>query len=277
MRPAVLAAGVASGLVLLALASSASAAPSQERKPAGRDPWPSPEVARRVILRVAKNEGDFDSVNLSDGGGISFGLLQWNQRTGDLGVLLTAMQRAAPQAFAATFGPVSDELTHRLTATDEATRTGPVGGHRLADGPWPDRFRAAGKLEVFQRAQLDLAQSGTHFGAAVAVAKMLGMREERALTLFFDTAVQQGAAGAKSAARSVLRSGVERESRLTAFAHASADRARRGTRPTRKAPTGLAWRQVGDEWRLFMGDRDLYALVLRRRLALLRGSVGADE
>ena len=43
----------------------------------------------RVLARVSKHEGRHDSLNLNyDGAGLSFGIIQWAQKPGSLGVLL---------------------------------------------------------------------------------------------------------------------------------------------------------------------------------------------
>ena len=250
------------------LAVAAGSGPVEARPAGGREPL-RPGWKRRVILRVARNEGDFDSINLHDGGGISFGILQWNQRTGDLGDLLAAMQQASPAEFARVFGSSSRELLAVVRGSTVDDRLQPVAGEHLNSGPWPERFRAAGRLQVFQDVQLLVAETGPHFRAALDVADMLRARWEKAIALFFDTAVQQGAGAARTVGRAVANRGLAEEELLGAFAQVSADRARRTARPSGSSGRGLAWREVDGEWHLHAGATDLYLLILRRRLELL--------
>jgi hypothetical protein len=143
----------------------------------------------KVIARVSRNEGGYDSLNLNrDGAGLSFGILQWAQSTGDLGRLLAAMDQADHALFGSAFGPDAPALL----ATTSAGSTAAVGGMVLWAEPWVSRFRAAGRTPAFQRVQDELAYAGVHFQGALAVSAFLRVRTERAVALFFDTAVQQG-------------------------------------------------------------------------------------
>ena len=121
----------------------------------------------RVIARVSAHEGSYDSLNLnSDGAGLSFGILQWAQKPGTLGGLLTAMYQADPDRFVATFGPAWSELLQATTAGSLA----PVGGVVLWKEPWIGRFRAAGRDPVFVEVQNRMAAEGDHFKGALEAA-----------------------------------------------------------------------------------------------------------
>ena len=231
----------------------------------------------RVIERVSEHEGRYDSLNRdTDGAGLSYGILQWTQKTGDLAVLLAAMFEADANAFKRIFGPKWAEL---LELTKNQSRE-PLDGGVLWKDPWVDRFREAGRYPVFQAVQRKLARKGVHFRGAVDVSKIMGVATERAMALFFDTAVQQGAGASRQVARRVKahfeqqgRTSVPYGELLRAYAQGAADRLRRTTDPkSQPRSKRLSWVKVGNEWHLFARNQDLYAGVHRRRFAIL-----ADE
>ena len=95
-----------------------------------------------VIRRTAAREGSYASLNPnSDGAGLSFGILQWTQASGNLGKLLATMYGMDPAAFAQIFGSLWQAL---LAATAQAGIRS-VGGAHLWQEPWASRFAAATK------------------------------------------------------------------------------------------------------------------------------------
>ena len=220
---------------------------------------------RRVIAYVSGNEGRADSLNRNlDGAGLSFGILQWNQKSGSLGVLLRAMQQADPQAFVRIFGP---SWTTLLAATLR-------GGLELVDGvqlweePWASRFAAAGRHPPFVAAQWDHAERGEHFQGALDVARILGLRTERAMALFFDRAVQQGPGAARQIAEQLRANASASPEVLIAYADLAASRFRRTTPPESPyfSPRAkhIVWRPVGNEWHACAGRWDLFVDVVAR-------------
>lgn len=236
----------------------------------------------RVVDRVARHEGRYDSVNRNtDGAGLSFGILQWAQRTGDLGNLLAAMYGADSSAFRKVFGSAAFDLLD----TTRRGSLGPVDGAVLWKAPWVERFVRAGRYRPFQRVQRVLATRGEHFAAAKVAAERLGTATERSLALFFDTAVQQGAAAAKKTADRVLDSYQGRRTApyldvLKTYAQAAADRARAvGAEPAPPKGAGLSWRPAegGAAWHLFAKEIDLYEGIRRRRFSILDDDDLDDE
>jgi hypothetical protein len=234
----------------------------------------------KIIARTSAHEGGYNATNPnSDGAGLAFGILQWTQASGNLGKVLAAMHAADPAAFAAIFRAPAD----LLAATAKAGKVAVAGAH-LWQEPWLSRFRAAGEHPPFQLAQDQVATSDQHMRAAVGIAATLGVATERALALFFDTAVQQGPNGAPKVAEATKKSFVDRgvtapayADLLAAFAQKAADRARRSSPPDPSSPTASRWRQVGREWHLFGGKVDLYYNILARRRAILADPNLSDE
>lgn len=251
--------------------------------PASEPTVPAPPTGAwvdRVVDRVSKHEGRYDSLNLNtDAAGLSFGILQWAQRTGDLGKLLAAMATADSEAFQRIFGPSWQAL---LDATAKGS-LGPVEGALLWRDPWVRRFQAAGQWPVFQAAQRRMARDGQHFQGALQAARVLGVATERALALYYDTAVQQGATAAVQLAEKVAARYGDRlastpyDQILHAYATAAADRVRRATEPAPHKNPNLRWVQVGNEWHLFAGKVDLYNTIKRRRFGLLADADLRDD
>ncbi|MBK7758187.1 MAG: hypothetical protein IPI35_17680 [Deltaproteobacteria bacterium] len=154
----------------------------------------------RIIHRVAVVEsgGSYAAQNRnSDGAGLAFGLLQWTQRSGSLGALLKTMSKADPTRFSQVFGADAGRLLTVTTASEEATRM----SLPLWAPPWTARFAAAGAAPSLQRAQLRHAQTGVEWKATLEIMALFNLHTERAATLAFDRAVQQGPNGAKGIAR----------------------------------------------------------------------------
>jgi hypothetical protein len=260
--------GLAAALVLLSRSAGAVGAPME---PIDRA-W-----VRRVIAFVSATEGRADSLNRNlDGAGLSYGILQWNQRSKNLGVLLAAMAEADRAAFVRFFGP-------SWAAMLETARRGsfePVDGARLWEEPWTSRFEAAGRYPPFVAVQWRLAEQGEHFQGALDAARLLGLRTERALALFFDRSVQQGPGAARQMAEGLRDRGLTYLGALQAYAELAASRFRRTTPPTSaqysaKAPH-IQWKRVGSEWHAVAGRWDLYVDVVRRTSRVLTSSQLSD-
>jgi hypothetical protein len=262
--------GLLAALSLL-LAGRPARARVQAVAPRGDRGW-----VRRVITFVSATEGKADSLNRNlDGAGLSYGILQWNQRSGNLGVLLSAMAAADPDAFVRFFGP------SWAAAVDVAQRRSlePVDGAPLWEEPWASRFVAAGRHPPFVAVQWHLAEHGEHFQGALDVARMLGVRTERALALFFDRAVQQGPGAARQLAEQLRSRGLPASypDLLQGYAELAASRFRRTTPPpsvqfSPRAPH-IVWKLVGSEWHAVAGRWDLYLDVVRRTRRILSSSL----
>jgi len=230
-----------------------------------------PEVVQRVVLRVARNEGgSYAAINPNkDGAGLSYGLIQWSQRTGALGRLLAEMRRADPGAFAASFGSAWQAL---LTTTATGSLA-PVEGAVLWADPWLSRFRGAARVPAFQAVQLRLASEGPWMRAAIDAAGELRVVTERTLALTYDTAVQQGPSHATKAAAALRQAliaagatSVDYPDLLRAYAERVGAHFRRQSAP---ASSRWTWKPVAGAWHAHAGNLDLYRNVTNRRLGIL--------
>ncbi|MBN2358651.1 MAG: LysM peptidoglycan-binding domain-containing protein, partial [Deltaproteobacteria bacterium] len=155
----------------------------------GTDSSGGMSAADRIIDYTARTEGGgrYDAWNPDDAGhGISFGLIQFNQKSGSLPSLLKGMHQADPQKFSDIFGPDSDRLL------DESY----VRSANFNTPEWKARFQEAGRDPEFQQVQRDLAKRG-YFDPAVAMGQQYGLTSERSQALLFDSCVQNGVGGTR--------------------------------------------------------------------------------
>jgi hypothetical protein len=178
----------------------------------------------RIIERVAKAESGRDTYSAinADGEfegkfgkkhkayqryhiGLSFGLIQFTQDSGNLGRLLTLMRQRDAAEFDRIFGPKADDLLAVTNAAGppsaevkggRSARVQPVDGADLWQEPWLSRFRQAGKHRPFQAAQNELAAT-LFLDPMLRFASWLGLDTERALSVVVDRAVQMGTGGAQ--------------------------------------------------------------------------------
>ena len=229
------------------------------------------DIAARVIDYVANGEskGKFWAQNRNtDGQGLSYGLIQWTQKSGSLGKLLGQMNAADPAAFKATFGPDAGLLLKTTSSPTEAVRM----SLPLWSEPWTSRFTAAGHVRAFQLAQAEAAKTGASWNAALDISEIFGVWTERSLVLFFDRANHHGGHGARKLANGLkaelTSSGPVRVAYpelLARYARTCAAPYRRTTAPAETTTSsGKTWKKVGDEWHLYAGKADLYAIIVPR-------------
>lgn len=232
------------------------------------------DLALRVIAYVARGEsaGKFWAQNLNtDGAGLSFGLLQWTQKSGSLGGLLQAFDERDPSAFQKLFDVAAADLLRITNADTPESRLAPVGGVRLWEQPWTARFDAAGHYKPFQQVQIDLGARGVWMQEARLIGQHFGIHTERAYTLAFNRSNHMGWNARKIAESLPSNAG------LIAFAAACAAR----YRSTDKNAPGSSWHLVnepdGPAWHRFAGAVDLYANVVWRSSEILSDPSLSDE
>jgi hypothetical protein len=262
---AILGATATAGIVAFAAMPSSMAAPRLDR-------W-----VQMVIERVSSAEGRSDSINANrDGNGVSFGIIQWTQRGGSLGVLLAAMYSTDPAAFARIFGP----SWRTMLDTVRRKSLDPIDGAVLWTEPWQSRLRAAGQHPPFIAVQWALATQGEYWQGAEAISLTLNVRTERAMALFFDRCVHQGPKAAGAIANQIKAyylgrglTSVAYADLLSAFATVCANRFRRSTAPAdtaySKYAPNIRWTPVDGEWHAVTGPWDLYDTVIQRTSSIL--------
>ncbi len=135
--------------------------------------------------------------------GLSWGFIQFTQRSGALGKVLRAALRrsreagdrlATSQRFESLFGRDWNALVDTTTAATADARVAPVGGAPLWDRVWTDRFRAAGKVDYITAAQNEVAVID-FVDPILPVARWLDLTTPRALALLVDRVVHMGQGG----------------------------------------------------------------------------------
>jgi hypothetical protein len=255
--------------------------PSGRMSDASKRPTLEAAWKRRVIGVVIGTEsgGNFGAQNRnSDGAGLSYGILQWTQKSGNLGKLLKRLQAADPVAFRSYFGVDAAPLLAVTTARKASARMAPVGGGVLWNPPWTAKFTAAGKYRPFQAAQWAEVLEGEHWQGAERAARILGVHTERTYALCFDRSVQQGPGAAVQMAEAVRNrftangaANVPYDTVLNAYAQTAAARFFRTT-----DPQSDGWRPYPDGWHRHAGDIDLFKLVSRRTREILESRKLSD-
>ena len=264
--PLLLGAG-AIGLVLLAAAASSPAARRAAQQTAESAGKAAKKLEKKVenlitdwiptlLRKTSEHEGNYWSVQANlDGNGVSYGILQWTQKSGSLGRLLREMAAADPVAFGRFFGASWAKL---LEVTARASLESVDGAVLWAD-PWVSRFNAAGRWPAFQQVQARDAAESEYMTGAVAVAKLLGVSTERAMVLCYNRTVQQGPAGALGPAKRLVAWYAEDPKRrppavndvLAQYAWTCASKFRRTSAPERRNYNDdgyIWWSPVATEW-----------------------------
>lgn len=148
----------------------------------------------KIIDITARHEsgGDYSAWNPNDNGkGVSYGLIQFNQKVGSLPTLLKFMHEVDSQRFVEVFDWAALCLidTGWVRATDKL-------------GMLKDAFVEAGKWPAFQKAQRQLVRKG-YFEPAAKCLEIFELYSERAHAMVFDIAVQFGVGGLRSKLRHI--------------------------------------------------------------------------
>lgn len=152
----------------------------------------------RVIGAVSGNEGKFHTLTKNDNGhGISVGIRQWNQKTGELPDLLKSFHDKNPEKFDQTFGKYAQNLQNERW----------VRHANMAGNPdLMNKMRNALNDPEFQQVQVDKAREFT--ARTIETAKNFGFHSDLGKALVTDLSNQLGEAGARNLMRRAgLRSG----------------------------------------------------------------------
>jgi hypothetical protein len=141
----------------------------------------------KVVALVSANEGKPNSINWNDNGhGISVGLFQANQKSGELPMLLNKMAEANPQLFNQVFGAQAGNMRNEQFVRSANFSQNNELGRMMQD--------AVNRPE-FQKVQLDMMREKV--AHASQVAGNYGIKSELGVALTADMINQLGEAGAK--------------------------------------------------------------------------------
>jgi hypothetical protein len=253
--PLLLGAGAVGLLMLAAAAASPSARRTarnlEEKVEALITDW-----IPTLLRKTSEHEGNYWSVQANlDGNGVSYGILQWTQKSGSLGRLLRAMAATDPVAFGRFFGARWAEL---LDVTGRASLEA-VDGVSLWAEPWVSRFATAGRWPAFQQVQARVAAESEYMAGAVEIARLLGVSTERAMVLYYNRTVHQGSSGALGPAKRLVAWYAEDPRRrptaandvVAQYAWTCAARFRRTSAPERRNYNddgNIWWSPMATEW-----------------------------
>lgn len=179
----------------------------------------------RIIDYTARTEGGgrYDAWNPNDAGhGVSFGLIQFNQKRGSLPSLFKGMHEANPEKFNGVFGPHAQNLLSESY----------VRSANLNDPDIKSRMLEAGRDPELQQVQRNLARSD-YYEPAAKMAAEHGLTSERAHAMLFDSAVQNGVGGTRKYLRQAAAGGGSERDILRRFANLADDNRYSGNRRTR--------------------------------------------
>lgn len=163
--------------------------------------------------------------------GLSWGFIQFTQRSGSLGRVLQAVRRReaalgaalpAEHRFSALFGPAWQALLDVTNAADPEARVAAVGGKPLWDPEWTARFRAAGQVPHVTWAQNEIAVTD-YVDPTLRLARWLGFDTARALAMLWDRCIHMGIGGGAAwvmRACGPVRTDEDRRAALAALGHA---------------------------------------------------------
>lgn len=167
---------------------------------------PAPEILKKpLVWRCLALTGTFETgtpppacfSGLSgdfDGQGISLGCLQWNFGQESLQPLLSKMFEQHEEVMVDVFSEHQEELHDVLNKPWNKqmnwTRSIQNRNRSVLDEPWRGMFKSLGRIEAFQKLQVETARG--LFEQAVELAEEYGLHSERAIALMFDIKVQNG-------------------------------------------------------------------------------------
>ena len=146
------------------------------------------------LTSLFETGGTFGTLNLNtDQCGVSFGILQWSQKPGQLHKLLLACQTREPAEWARIIGgnAILDH-TARPNGGVDARGNSIDPAFELTKDPWKSRLVALGASPAMQRIQLDLASDAYLNELAAITASAPHIRSERGLAFLLDLANQFG-------------------------------------------------------------------------------------
>lgn len=195
-----------------------------------------PTVEARILQVTGSFEGHGFTLAQGnyDGAGITWGIIGFTLKGGELGGIIQEIQLQNPdlvqQAFGTNTVQLMDMLAMPWKKQEEFANAQSLGANkvRLAE-PWRTAFRVFGEFPEVQAAQLARSNKN-YYQPALAAAMTRGLKTELGIALLFDIHVQNG--GISAAAQKRINDSVaahpiasEQDLRIL-IAHAVADSAR---------------------------------------------------
>jgi hypothetical protein len=195
---------------------------------------PIPGIDERALQLTAAFEGHGFALAQGnfDGAGITWGIIGFTLKGGELGKMIDQIESAHPGMVLAAFGDLTGRLfsvLHSSSAAEQIAFADSISlGKQKAElaEPWLSAFRRFGEQPEVQKQQLSTAHED-YFQPALATARRFGLKMELGIALAFDIHVQNG--GISDPAERQIRnaisghpSGSERDLR-TVIANAVAD------------------------------------------------------
>ena len=165
-----------------------------------------PPIFDRCLQLTAAFEGhgyELVAGNFDDAW-ITWGIIGFTLKHGELGRMLTQIRADHPGLFSAAFGGLEAELVSVLAGSDTRKRDWAnsisIGqSRRKVREDWSSAFRRLGAQPEVQAIQRSFA--GRYWKTALSDADRFGLRSEMGLALAFDVAVQNGGADPGDVAR----------------------------------------------------------------------------
>ena len=156
---------------------------------------PFTPITRFVWLTsLFETGGAFGALNLNtDQCGVSFGLLQWSQKAGQLHKLLLACRTDEPAEWVRIFGDTAIlDHTARPNGGVDAKGNSVDPDFELTKDPWKSRLLALGASPIMQGVQLDLASAAYLNQLTAIAASTPEIHSERGFAFLLDLANQFG-------------------------------------------------------------------------------------
>ena len=220
---------------------------------------PVPPLAQRCLQLTTAIEGHGYGMVAGnfDGAGLTWGIIGFTLKHGDLRDLILTVQSQYPEAITNAFGPLANELLDKMVLDFSKTQ---AWANSISEGPkryavrkdWRDGFARLGARQEVRRLQVERAMQ-TYYEPALVTAGTIGFSTELGVALAFDIHVQNG--GVKAAA-------------LKQLAREQQDGALKSQRARRLRTAELVAQSAKGEWR---------ADVLARKTAIASGEGTVHE
>ena len=165
---------------------------------------PIPPLAQRCLQLTAAIEGHGYGMVAGnfDGAGLTWGIIGFTLKYGDLRDLILTVQNQYPEAITNAFGPLANELLEKIVLNFVEAQ---AWANSISEGPkryavrkdWRDGFARLGARPEVRRLQVERAMQ-RYYEPALVTAGTIGFSTELGVALAFDVHVQNG--GVKAAA-----------------------------------------------------------------------------